>query len=177
MRRAAAALLVVVAACGDRKASRDSSATVPVPVVTGNATPVAAPPAGSMATGTVPCTVGALWDECAVIKRIEQQGLVPRLDTTTNVRAAGFSIAGRRVMLGRGELVFFLYADTLQRAHDTAALDTLTVAPRGQSGAWSTTPTLVVSRNVAVVLLSKETNVKIRITDAFTAGLPALERR
>ena len=109
-----------------------------------------------------------------MIKRIEQQGLVPRLDTASRIHAAGFSIAGKKVLLGRGELVFFLYADTAQRSRDTAALDTLTAAPRGSSGDWSMTPTLVVSRNVAVVLLTKETNVRIRVTDAFTAGLPAL---
>ena len=183
-RHGVAIAVLLAAACGERQASLSASSASSTAVAASGAssaaaagTPASVPgavPAGSIATGTAPCTVGALWDECAVIKRIEQQGLVPRLDTTSRVRAAGFSIAGRKVLLGRGELVFFLYADTLQRSRDTARLDTLTAAPRGSSGHWSTTPTLVVSRNVAVVVLTKETNVRIRVTDAFTAGLPSL---
>ena len=133
--------------------------------------------AGSIATGTAPCTLVERWDECTVIKRLEQQGLVPRLDTASHVTVAGFSVPGRAVKLGRGEIVFFLYADSAQRVRDTARLDTLTAAPRGTSGTWSQPPTLVVSRNVAVVLLSRETNVRIRVTDAFTAGLPAIDTR
>lgn len=163
--------LVLIAACGDKKAQPPRGGDgekQPAAAVT----PAGA--AGSIATGTAPCTLGALWDECVVIKRLEQQGLVPRLDTASHVTVDGFSVPGRSVKLGRGEIVFFLYPDSARRVRDTAALDTLTAAPRGSRGSWSQPPTLVVSRNVAVVLLSRETNVRIRVTDAFTAGLPAL---
>lgn len=163
--------LAVVAACSEKKPQPPwGSEVLKLPAVA--VTPAGA--AGSIATGTAPCTLGALWDECVVIKRLEQQGLVPRLDTASHVTVDGFSVPGRSVKLGRGEIVFFLYPDSAQRVRDTAALDTLTAAPRGSSGSWNQPPTLVVSRNVAVVLLSRETNVRIRVTDAFTAGLPAL---
>ena len=101
---------------------------------------------------------------------------MPRLDTASHLTVAGFSVSGRAVHLGRGEIVFFLYADSAQRVRDTALLDTLTAAPRGSGGNWNQPPTLVVSRNVAVVLLSRETNVRIRVTDAFTAGLPTVAK-
>ena len=111
-----------------------------------------------------------------MIKRLESTGLAPRVERDT-VRLALFSVPGVRVGLGRGELQLFLYADTLQRARDVARLDTIEVALRGERGHWPMPATLVVSRNIAAVLLTESTLLHDRVHDALAAGLPTLERR
>lgn len=119
--------------------------------------------------------LGDLWEMCTVIKRLESAGLAPRVERAP-LHLAMFSTPGTRVSLGRGELQLFIYEDTLQRAWDVALLDTIEVAPRGQRGAWPMPASLVVSRNIAAVLLTESALLHDRVHDALTAGLPTLQR-
>ena len=120
--------------------------------------------------------LGDLWAMCTVIKRLENAGLAPRIEGDT-LHLAMFAVPGVRVNLGRGELQLFIYADTVQRARDVARLDTIEVAPRGQRGRWPMPASLVVSRNIAGVLLTESALLHDRVHDALTAGLPTLQRR
>lgn len=171
--RRAALAAVVLGACSGRGDAPAAGAAQGTPAAI-SAGPVPAAP--RVAAPGAPCVLGDLWELCTVIKRLESTGLAPRVERDT-VRLALFSVPGVRVGLGRGELQLFLYADTLQRARDVARLDTIEVALRGERGHWPMPATLVVSRNIAAVLLTESTLLHDRVHDALAAGLPTLERR
>jgi len=57
-----------------------------------------------------------------------------------------------------------------------AAIDTVTVAPRGGVVNWPMPPTLITSNNLAAVLISDNGRLVERVQNAITAGLPSAAR-
>jgi hypothetical protein len=108
-----------------------------------------------------------------VIERLEQSGLVPRLDTAGPPARAPFLTApATRVRLGRGAVQAYIYDDTAQLARDVAALDTVRVAPRGGTFDWEVPPTFVRSANLVAVLLTQNEHQIERVRLALEGGPP-----
>ena len=159
----AAATLAVLACGGGSERAADS------------AKGAAAPSPSSVAVkgdSTCPNLTGR-WDECNVRQRLERAGLAPRR-APEPVRQPIFGVPGISYAVGRAELQVFLYPDSAALARDLARVDTLRVQPReGAPIAWSDTPTLMTSNNLAAVLLSDNATQVERVRLAMTAGLPA----
>jgi hypothetical protein len=126
-----------------------------------------------------PSTTG-LWDADHVEERLDRAGLAPRLDSTAAARQPAFMHVPARVFrVGSAELRVYIYPDSAARARDTDALDPETVAPRTPGTppvSWPATPTLIVSRNLAAILLTNSAQQRERVTLALEAGL-AIEKR
>lgn len=141
----------------------------------------ASPAAGtgaSRANGVPACPMEGDWTPCAVEERLTRAGVViERQDDA--VRHPFLSVPGTSYQVGNAEheLQVFLYPSADERARDTAALDSATVSPRGTRVAWRTPPTLVVSNNLAAIILSLNDRTVERLTLALAAGLPAPEKR
>jgi len=89
-----------------------------------------------------------------------------------SVRQPFLSVPGAVYAVGAGELQVYLYPDSTARRRDFANVDTVRVQPAGSAVAWRATPTLMVSNNLAAILLSdSETQIE-RVRLALTAGLP-----
>ena len=158
-----AAATMIVLACGggsDRAADSTKAAAAPTPSV------------AVKGDSTCPNLTGR-WDECNVRQRLERAGLAPRR-APEPVRQTIFGVPGISYAVGRAELQVFLYPDSAALARDLARVDTLRVQPReGAPIAWSDTPTLMTSNNLAAVLLSDNATQVERVRLAMTAGLPA----
>ena len=88
------------------------------------------------------------------------------------MKRPGFSVAPAVYKLGSGHLEIFIYDDAAAMARDMAAIDTLTVAPRGVASPWEGTPVLVRAGNLAAVLITDNSSQIERLTLALTAGAP-----
>lgn len=169
-RAVAAAVLVV--ACGEGSSSRaaaDSAGTDHSAIATA---------AGSKAAGvSSPCPATGLWAVCSAEQRIRRAGLVAkRLEGDTPQRAA-FTVKPVVYALGRdSRLELFIYPSAAALASDIEKMDTIKVAPRGNSERWGAPPTLIKSGNLAGVLLSHDAREADRVYLALTAGAPAAAR-
>ena len=169
VRRAGATVAAIaVAACGgDSKATNTSGGGA-----TAAATPTPAASAAQRVAGAR-CPHDGRWRLCSVLDRLDKAGLVPRVDTAgPPERLAFFKAPGRVVRLGVGELHTFVYDDTAALARDVAALDTVRVAPRGGTYAWSAAPTFVRSANLVAVLLTPNERQIERVQLALEGGPP-----
>lgn len=159
----AVTLLATAAAC------RDTSEREAVPaqtVAAGAAVPVPSLPECPNTTGR--------WDECNVRQRLERAGLAPqRLPDT--LRVAFLDEPGVGYGVGHSVLRVFLYESAGALARDLADVDTATVQSTagGPAVAWTATPTLITSNNMAAILLSDQATQIERVRLALTAGLPA----
>ncbi|MBA3343023.1 MAG: hypothetical protein H0T48_14470 [Gemmatimonadaceae bacterium] len=122
-----------------------------------------------MSTG---CRHTGLWDLCTFEKRLKQAGFVTKLIETEKPRRAGFTPLPTVYTVGRARLEVFLYRDAETMTRDLAALDTLTVAPRGANASWEGTPMLIRSGNLAAVFLPQNPRQAERLALAITAGAP-----
>lgn len=130
---------------------------------------VADTPSTTMSTG---CRHTGLWDLCTFEKRLKQAGFVTKLIETGKPRRAGFTPLPTVYTVGRARLEVFLYRDAAAMTSDLAALDTLTVAPRGANASWEGTPMLIRSGNLAAVFLPQNPRQAERLALAITAGAP-----
>jgi hypothetical protein len=158
-------------------AAADSGRTTPPtpatpPAVAGRgADSSSADAAGGPAPGD-DCPMAGSWQRCSVEKRLERAGLAVRRDST-QVRHDFLDVPGDVYRLGRGELQVFLYPSAAERQRDWAGIDSARVAPEGKFISWPTPPTLIVSENLAAILLSLNGRLIDRVQLALTAGLPA----
>ena len=161
---AALVLVLLSAACG-REAARaaDSAAAVARVAEAQRSSP--RPPASS--TG--------LWDADHVEERLDRAGLAPVRDSVP-ARQPFMRVPGVVFHVGSAELQVYVYPDSASRARDTGALDTLTVSPPSAPVQWSASPSLIVSNNVAAILLADNLRQRERVRLALEAGLP-VERR
>ncbi len=128
---------------------------------------------GGAAAGQGACPHDGRWRPCSVVERLEQSGLVPRVDTGGPAPRVPFlGVPATRVRLGRGALHAFVYDDTAQLARDVAALDTVRVAPRGETFDWDVPPTFVRSANLVAVLLTQNEHQIERVRLALEGGPP-----
>ena len=84
-----------------------------------------------------------------------------------------FPVAGTSYTLGTAALHVYLFASAKARETAVAAIDTVTVAPRGGVASWPMPPTLITSNNLAAVLISDNGRLVERVQNAITAGLPS----
>jgi hypothetical protein len=88
------------------------------------------------------------------------------------VRQPFLGVAGVVYPVGTAELQVFLYPTAAARRRDTERLDSLTVSPRDERIVWKQPPTLVVSHNLAAIILSLNERQTERIALALGAGMP-----
>lgn len=118
------------------------------------------------------------WTPCAVEDRLVHAGVVIEKQPEPATYAF-FSVPGVRYHVGSAEhqLLVFLYPSAQAREKDTALLDSATVSPKGTRVTWPEPPTLVVSNNLAAVILSLNDRTVERLALALSAGLPQPEGR
>lgn len=145
-----------------------------------DSTPAAASSAGTAADQRTsprppPSTTG-LWDADHIEERLDRAGLAPIRDSVP-VRQPFMRVPGVRFRVGGAELQVYVYPDSAARERDTQALDTLTVSPRGARAVdWPATPLLIVSNNIAAILLADNLRQRERVRLALEAGL-AVEKK
>ena len=116
------------------------------------------------------CPETGLWRECNLIQRLERSGYVV-IDSGEVVRAF-LSVSGRRYQLGREQLEVYFYPSAAARERDLRAIDSARVAPPGDSVVWPATPTLIVSNNLAAILIGGSPRQVERVSNSIRAGLP-----
>jgi hypothetical protein len=162
--RSAVAVLLAAVACGDstKTAARADSA---LPIV-------AAADTGWKDN----CPVTGLWAQCTLLYRLERGGLTVRADSMTEAREPRLSIAGRRLPIARGEIAFFVYADTGSRSRDQARLDTAAFIPPSRlTGIDSRT--LIGNQNLLVIMKVPNETYRERLANAIMAGPPQPAKR
>jgi hypothetical protein len=169
MSRRVALISVIALGCGRQGDSvPDTVATQPYAVAPVSASVSDSPGARSGS----PCPHTGLWAACTMERRLKQAGfVVKRLDEKPDERA-GFSVNPIVYSLGSSRLEAFIYDDEKSLEGDIALLDTITVAPKGTSPTWESTPVLIRSANLAIVLLTQNQRQAERVMLAITAGAP-----
>lgn len=138
----------------------------------GDSSAVPAIPSDARAASTEDgCPKSGLWQPCNVLDRLEAAGLVVTTDSQP-ARFPFFSVEGTTYSTTRSTIHVFLYPDPAARKRDSDALDSTSVAPRGGSYTWPSSPTLVTSNNMAAVVISPNERQVERIVLALSAGLP-----
>jgi hypothetical protein len=178
-----AIVLLVIVACSREQSPGADTARAPV------SSSASAPPtrsdslAGKTATSNGPaaaagvvainssCVNEGAWHPCSVERRLIDAGfvLVSKGAAPTGV----FPVAGTSYTLGTAALHVYLFASSKARETAVAAIDTVTVAPRGGVANWPMPPTLITSNNLAAVLISDNGRLVERVQNAITAGLPS----
>jgi hypothetical protein len=91
----------------------------------------------------------------------------------TPVRHDFLSVPGTTYTMHNAEVQIFLYPDAGARKRDTDPIDTTIVAPPGKRVIWPKPATLVVSNNLAAIILTLNGRLGERLALAIGAGLPA----
>lgn len=164
--RAALAVALWAAGCarGDDDAARDTTAMVPPPP--------AVAPSGAAAREAAQDTVHAFegtWDLATVEQRLADVGLQPVRRGTVERPFMGVPGSVFEIR-GGGEVQVYVYGDAVARAQASDALDTLRVAPAGQAVQWRLPPTLIVSNNIAAIVLTNDADVRRRAREALQVG-------
>lgn len=158
----------IPAACGSPEtaartpAVMDSATRVAIRAESINAAAVAARPPSP------------LWDVARVSERLVRAGVNPRRieptprapDFFSNAETAAFAVA--RI----GEVRVFIFPDTVSRRRATEGLDPVKAAPRGENSPWQSVPLLIISQNLAAVMLGGSDTQRERVQLALEAGLP-----
>lgn len=172
------ALAVLTGACGHREAgesgastsaaaSRSSAASASA----GRPSTPGAPAPATAARGSGPCPPTGLWATCSLIKRLDEHGLAPRLDSGT-VREDPLTIPGVRIHLGRAELEAFIYSDSASRKTDEARLDRKKFITPDQEPSLAGERTLIATANVIGLLKSLDDHQRERVSVVIMAGAP-----
>jgi hypothetical protein len=91
----------------------------------------------------------------------------------SQTKRSGFSVDPVAYSIGKSSrLEVFVYPDEKSLAKDVAKLDTMRVAPTGDSVDWNGTPTLIRSANLAAVFVGDNPRQIERLSLAITAGPP-----
>lgn len=159
------AAMAMLSACG----RSDKTSLSDTAVTRSNATSVSV----ATAPHASPCPATGLWAVCSIEKRLKSAGMVAKKINGEGPPHAGFTVAPSVYSVGRGSrLELFIYPDHAALSRDMSALDTLTVAPRGTKGSWSSAPTLIRSANLAAVLITPDAREAERLSLALEAGAP-----
>jgi len=117
------------------------------------------------------CVNEGAWQPCSIERRLIDAGFV--LVNKGAAPAGVFPVAGTSYTLGTASLHVYLFPSAKARETAVAAIDTVTVAPRGGAASWPMPPTLITSNNLAAVLVSDNGRLVERVQNAITAGLPS----
>ena len=165
---------VTLTACGRGNRSdnaaqgrRDSSAAASAIGSAGRT----ATPSDSSARRANSCPEWGAWQQCSVEYRLTRAGLVVKLRSDT-VRQPFLHVPGMVYDAGNAEIQVYLYPSASARAKDTDVLDSTTVSPPGQPVTWKEPATLVVSNNLAAIILTLNDRQAERIALALGAGMP-----
>jgi hypothetical protein len=110
---------------------------------------------------------------CSVEKRLRSAGLAV-LPESGAVRQPFLDVPGKTFHLGAtATLQVFVYPTATARERDLTGVDTVSVQAQGSTVTWPVPPTLIVSNNLAAILLSPNARTIERVQLAITAGLPA----
>jgi hypothetical protein len=174
--RCSVLVVVVALGCGgsrsdDRSAGPADSVAATSPSATDTAT---AETPRSTPTGTE-CPLYGDWQPCNLEDRLTRAGLVFERDEEP-VRHDFLGVPGTKYTMHNAELQVFLYPNAEARKRDTDPLDTTAVAPPGKRVIWPQPPTLVVTNNLAAIVLTLNGRLGERIALAIGAGLPAAPR-
>ena len=91
--------------------------------------------------------------------------------TEHNIRQPFMSVAAVRLVASdHSELQVFLYADHRARQHDTDRLDPHRAAPPHMMITWRLPPTLLVSGNMAIILLTEHSATRDHVKRAIAHG-------
>jgi len=132
---------------------------------------VSAASAGTATTADATCPAWGRWLPCSVEYRLTRAGLVvQRRDAP--VRHDFLRVPGIVYRATNVEIQVFLYPSPDERSRDTERLDAVGVAPRGERVAWKVPATLVVSNNLAAIILTLNARTAERIALALEAGMP-----
>jgi hypothetical protein len=163
---------------GERPRTSDSvtttSAAAPASVTTAaDSSKAAANPSSATSTpATTGCVSEGDWQSCSIEKRLTDAGFVPikKGPAPTGI----FPVEGTSYTLGNAELHVYVFSSAKAREQAIAAIDTATVSRRGATPqTWPIPPTLIVSNNLAAVLISDNARQVERVQNAIRAGLPA----
>lgn len=144
-------------------AAAAAGAPAPVPAASGTDTSGAIP--------TAECPEMGDWRQCSVERRLERAGVVA-IPQDTTVRYPFLDVPGIAYRLGAEELHVFLYPSAEARERDLAGVDARNLARSGGGVDWPATPTLMVSGNMAAILIGGTSRKVERVELALTAGLP-----
>lgn len=160
MKRALAAMIAVVAACGESKSPPPSAATA------------AAPPPTAAAPGSA-CPATGAWASCSVLYRLERAGLAPKLDSTAKPDEKSLGGQPLMVKIGLSALLeVHLYADSAARSMAAAKLDRSQLVNGTQEQTIKREKTLIESANLVALLTSLNSHQRERVSDALSAGPP-----
>lgn len=123
------------------------------------------PPRDSAGPGTVTWTLGGLQE------RLRREGL--EAIAVGEVRQPFMGGPGMRYKLPGGELQAFLYADAGAVARDTDLLDSTTVSPPTMMITWVMPPTLILSNNLAVILITRDPVLREKVRAAVKPDRPS----
>jgi hypothetical protein len=157
--RRCAVVALVVTGCSEGAPPPQVEDTLPV---------IAASATGSKSD----CLTDGLWKECSALMRLERSGFAVRSESLTVVREDRLLIAGKRLPIARGEIRFFIYADSGSRARDQKHLDSTQFISANANPTIIHKRTLLANANILVLMdVASEAN-RERIANAFLAGAP-----
>ena len=157
--RRCAIIALVAIGCSEGSPTPKADDTLPV---------VAASTTGSKTD----CLTDGLWKECSALMRLERSGFAVHDESLTVVREDRLMIAGKRLPIARGEIRFFIYADSGSRARDQRHLDSTQFISAEANPTIIHKRTLLANANILVLMdVASEAN-RERIANAFLAGAP-----
>jgi hypothetical protein len=161
-----AAALAGILGCDDPAARKAREAEAARTRITAESARAAATPNGANAT-----TAGA-WTDALVAKRLVDAGLAPqRRDSVAAQKFMGAPV--HAFTLGQATLHAYIYADSAARRAAVAALDPVTLAPRGQTTPWSAFRSIIENGNLAAIIDGGTDRQRDRIVTALAAGIGA----
>lgn len=126
----------------------------------------------SLATRTAAAPTLGRWDAAHFVKRLVDAGLAPqRRDAATAQAWMGVPVASYQ--LGVATVDAYIYPDSVARRAAVAALDSLTLAPRGQPAPWGIPFEVVTNNNLVAIVVGGTDRQRERIVTALAAGLGA----
>ena len=156
-------MVVAVAACGGKDRAPEGTVTM-------------SPPVGlrGVAPGEPSCPRTGLWQPCALVDRIVHAGLSFK-PTGDSVRVPFIAIPGVRYRVAMTDtMIAFFFRDSSALAKTFMALDTVRLAPRGDTlSPWQARPNVIRSGNLLAVYFATSDRQVERLRLAITAGAPA----
>lgn len=125
------------------------------------------PPAGAAAPRDSVRAVPVTWDLPQLVTALGQAGVAP-VGAARTIRQPFMSVPATLLTLPKAQLQAFIYGDAVALGRDVARLDTVRVAPPTTMITWVMPPSLVVSNNLAAIVLTRDSMTRHRVTDAIT---------
>lgn len=119
---------------------------------------------------SIPST--GLWDEAHLVERLVRAGLAPQRIEAPRPSTPWMKTSALIFGVGGGELFVWIYPDSTRRKAVVAEIDTLFVAPKGESSPFGEPRIWIEQNNLAAVLIGGTDRHQERIVLALQAGLP-----